>query len=668
MILFIIFLSLYAGINFRIIIVLGILEGLFLTIFSFIRFKKSVGIISLLSFAIGVGISFIKPNYNQETYQSLIVEVKANYYIVNCGLEKLYVYEKDNTREIGDILLIKGDKVDLDFATTESSFDFKDYLNKKGVYHELNPRSISVKFSNPIKINALRKTYLSKFNNDTKSLISSLFFGISDSDEVTTLFRELHLTRLITNSGLFLDLFLTIFVFLFSLKLKKKYSSLCGLALFAIYSVFTFPRFVVIKFFLIHLLKWVNEYVLKKRFNYLELISILGIAFLLFDYHLAYQDCFFLSFYIPILVLFFNGSFRKIKKWKKLIIIPLVVAISFIPFSINYYHEISPLSFVFQLLLTPALMLYSILVLISFIGIPIYPLLNGFTWFLNNLLNFIKPIFIKIYVPDGGTILIVVYEIIYLIILYFISIKLIDIYKWLLSISLTVGSILIIPIKPAITKFVSFINVGQGDSCLIHDKNINIMIDTGGLANKDIAKNSLIPYLKKEQIYQIDLLITTHNDFDHMGGVESLVKNFKVLDYRNNYEYFPINIGNLTLYNYNSYPELWDEDNDVSLFIGFEMNGYNFLITGDAPKKIETQIIKDYPNLKCDYLKVGHHGSKTSTSDEFINTIKPKEAIISCGYKNKYGHPNKETIQILNKYNVKIRRTDLEGTIKYSFV
>ena len=88
---------------------------------------------------------------------------------------------------------------------------------------------------------------------------------------------------------------------------------------------------------------------------------------------------------------------------------------------------------------------------------------------------------------------------------------------------------------------------------------------------------------------------------------------------------------------------------------------------GDASKNVEYRIIKEYPNLDVDYLKCGHHGSNTSTSEEFIETITPNEAIISCGENNKYGHPNKEVISTLTKYNVEIRRTDTEGTITYKF-
>ena len=78
--------------------------------------------------------------------------------------------------------------------------------------------------------------------------------------------------------------------------------------------------------------------------------------------------------------------------------------------------------------------------------------------------------------------------------------------------------------------------------------------------------------------------------------------------------------------------------------------------------------MKEYPNLDCDILKVGHHGSKTSTSEEFVKFVTPDEAVISCGINNKYGHPQKEVIDILKRNHVTIRRTDIEGTISYSKV
>ena len=86
---------------------------------------------------------------------------------------------------------------------------------------------------------------------------------------------------------------------------------------------------------------------------------------------------------------------------------------------------------------------------------------------------------------------------------------------------------------------------------------------------------------------------------------------------------------------------------------------------GDAPSWVEKEIMKDNKSIPCDILKVGHHGSDTSSSDAFIDYINPKEAVVSCGKNNKFGHPSKSVVVTLNKHNIKIRRTDIEGTITY---
>ena len=109
--------------------------------------------------------------------------------------------------------------------------------------------------------------------------------------------------------------------------------------------------------------------------------------------------------------------------------------------------------------------------------------------------------------------------------------------------------------------------------------------------------------------------------------------------------------------------EKYDNENDNSNVIYTELNGYKFMFMGDASKLKEEDIIKKYKLAKIDFLKVGHHGSKTSSSKEFISKINPKYSIISVGRKNKYGHPNKEALNNLN--NSKIYRTDQDGSIMF---
>jgi competence protein ComEC len=178
-----------------------------------------------------------------------------------------------------------------------------------------------------------------------------------------------------------------------------------------------------------------------------------------------------------------------------------------------------------------------------------------------------------------------------------------------------------------------------------------------------MAEEVLIPYLRKKRIYHLDYLIASHGDYDHIGAKDSLLKNFSVGKFIDSTESFPLTFGNVTLTNYNHYKA--SDENEKSLVLGMDFMDKKWLFMGDAPMEIEEEIIKDYPTLDCDILKAGHHGSKTSSSLDFLKTVTPDTAIISVGYKNHYGHPDKEVIARLESLNIEIRRTDVEGTITY---
>ena len=666
MTIFFLFLALFIGINIRYTIALGIIELVILLLFVLWRLGKKAMITIIVASLIGVGLSFIRPSFHKEAYQAVVIESKENYFITSSSLEKFYIYQREHNYEIGDILYLKGEKEELDFSTIESSFDFKEYLNKKGVYSQFVPAKIEVKFRTPFRIQQIKKNFLLRFSPKSRALIGSIFFSMGSEEEIYYKGKELHLFRLLSNSGIYLSLIYSALSFILGYLIKKdKAKKIITLVLFAPILVFSFPRFVVIKFVLFKLALWINEYILKKRFDYLEMIGIVGTILLLINYYYAYQDSFVLAFFIPIISYFFNNSFKSINKNNKKLIISGLIIVSFIPFSLSYYHEIAPLAPIFQLIFTPFFVIYYFLALLAFIHIPIYSGINGYSEFIHRLFNAFSKLNFSVYGMEMTPTLIVLFEALYLILIYYLAIK----HKPMIKIALV--PILInlfvyfVPIKNILFDQVSFINVGQGDSTLIRRRDTAILIDTGGLTYRDIAKESLIPFFKKNRIYDIDLLITTHDDFDHSGGVDSLIENFTVKRYVKDYQLFPITIGGITLTNYNVYPELWSEENDESLVIGFKTNNYNYLIMGDAPIKIEKEIIKHNEKIPCDILKVGHHGSKTSTSDAFIKYLKPKVGIISCGKDNKYGHPHYVVLSILRKYHVKIRRTDLEGTITY---
>ena len=232
--------------------------------------------------------------------------------------------------------------------------------------------------------------------------------------------------------------------------------------------------------------------------------------------------------------------------------------------------------------------------------------------------------------------------------------------------------------------YINFIDVGQGDSILIHKDNKSILIDTGGsLTNKgNISNNTIIPLLKSYGINKIEYLILTHGDADHMGESENIVNNLKIKNVifncgsynkmerslidllkDKNINYYKcinkLNALDLNFYflNTNDYKN----ENDNSNVIYTNINNNKFMFMGDAGVETEKDIIDKYDLNNIDVLKIGHHGSKTSTSKLFIEEITPKISVISVGENNKYNHPNSNVLKVLE--NTKIYRTDKQGSI-----
>lgn len=177
--------------------------------------------------------------------------------------------------------------------------------------------------------------------------------------------------------------------------------------------------------------------------------------------------------------------------------------------------------------------------------------------------------------------------------------------------------------------------------------------------------------------------MSPHGDYDHMGDAINLVENFnvknvifncgdynllekKLINKLNNQNIsYSSCIQSLNINDYNLIflqTKKFDNENDNSNVIYFDINTYKFLFMGDAGIKKESEVLEKYNLKNIDFLKVGHHGSNTSSSEKFLNIIKPKYSIISVGKNNRYGHPKNEVLN--NLKNSKIYRTDLEGSMK----
>ena len=231
-----------------------------------------------------------------------------------------------------------------------------------------------------------------------------------------------------------------------------------------------------------------------------------------------------------------------------------------------------------------------------------------------------------------------------------------------------------------------FLDVGQGDSILIHSKDKTMLVDTGGVMNysrekwqerknkKSLTNYVTIPVLKKLGIRKIDYLVLTHGDFDHMGEALKLIKQYSVEDIYLNQGNFN-SLEKNVIKKYRHVYQIREKEkrketqrkmleNDSSSILLMYYKNKKILLTGDASKKSEEYILNKYNIGKIDVLKIGHHGSITSTSDELLKELRPSLAIISCGKNNRFNHPHKETIDKLKEYRIKYLRTDISGTIR----
>ncbi|MHA2612112.1 MAG: ComEC/Rec2 family competence protein [bacterium JZ-2024 1] len=241
------------------------------------------------------------------------------------------------------------------------------------------------------------------------------------------------------------------------------------------------------------------------------------------------------------------------------------------------------------------------------------------------------------------------------------------------------------------------LDVGQGDAVLIQDPlGGAALIDSGppSFASRSIH-HDIVALLRKYGVKSITLLIGTHPDADHIGGMPKVIQNFPVtfyldphlpkkitlyldflrilrekvkngeIEYRQADEQ-KISLGKTVLEIFPAPSPPFPDPNDNSIVVRLRYQNWSILFTGDAEREQEQWLMEKFPShrLRAEGLKAGHHGSSSSSSEEFLNVVSPSVVFISCGKNNRYGHPHPAVIDRLEKIGARIFRTDLLGTIR----
>ncbi|MFP7169673.1 DNA internalization-related competence protein ComEC/Rec2 [Terribacillus sp. 7520-G] len=636
----------------------------------------------------------------------------------SASIQVTYFKQDDQERlpglTTGAICTMKGSPAHPDAATNPGQFDHRHYLKQQGVFYELelqNLEDITCTGSSPFsQLSKARAAFLheagERLDPETAAWVQAMIAGEDSNlnEETINLFNRWSLSHILAISGMHIALFSAILHFVLTkLQILTVEKSFWFLFIFlGIYPVFaggepSVWRSALMVMLIMVLLRF------SIRLPIIDSISIVFLLLLVLDprylFHIGFQFSFLVSLALLLSARIYTGSFIS-----ALLETSLLSQLVILPLQVSQFYFLNPLSVLMNLFAIPFYTFVAIplLLLISILLFP-WPqaaaLLGGVFRFLNDMvIRIIQSIDSVAFYPwVTGKLPIGLSLLYFAVLILFCSAwekrrrrKAVGYGAILTAIPLAA---VLLPYTSS-TGYVTMLDIGQGDAFVIelpYRKGI-YFIDAAGSVGMDFKPTDknfervIKPFLYERGIAQVDGIFASHADHDHIGSIGKLTREFHV-DWVRTSVYFE-----------KSKMDDWNTDTDIipwrsgellrlpgwevqllapardkgdpnrnSLVMYTRLGGKSWLFTGDIGKEEEMELIRSYPSLQADVLKVGHHGSNTSTDPDFLAFIKPETALISAGRNNRYGHPSPEVIQALEQQNIRIWRTDTDGAVVYAF-
>jgi competence protein ComEC len=676
------------------------------------------------------------PKIDGDLFQIMGTEIQYNEkmiirYPIHSKAEKIMLENEDF---YGYVCKVIGELKRPKPAKNENAFNYQNYLNTKGIFWILESEQTPFEKCSLEKVNLFYSLKQLRFRGikylehnfppEVAGLSSALIFGDRNlmDPEVVSNYQKVGIIHLLAISGLHVSLLIGMLYFI-GLRCGATRECMTNsiLIILPVYAILTggspsVIRAVLMIFLIMVTMKWQSIIKLYP----LDAISLAFVIFLFFDplvlLDIGFQLSFSVSFAIilsaPIILRKYHSSLSK------LLVTSVIAQFSVLPILLYHFYGTSMISIfanlifipLFSYILLPGVyLLFLFHLLFGMIPIPIMNLFSKIIHLSSNTSNLLSHFSAAEFVPGRPSFFFLV---LYAIMIIFVfvtwekkqsnrNIKIMLIFVCFLF-TFQIGWNRINPVGE-----VTIIDVGQGDSILIHlpfGKG-NYLIDTGGSLQFnesqwrikstpfEVGKDVVVPFLKGKGITKIDKLVLTHGDMDHIGGTFSILKELKVkqvlmpsvtepsntelaISWEARKKKIPvIHVSDGDYWeNNDSYFYILSPEknfkgvrNRGSIVLYAKIGGLTWFFGGDLDQEGEEEVIKKYPGLTFDVLKVGHHGSKTSSSEKFLMQCKPKISVLSVGEKNRYGHPNEEVIKSLNKIHTTIYRTDREGGITYRF-
>lgn len=644
-------------------------------------------------------------------------KIKNTKLILYTSLEAEYKY--------GDIIKIKGEYKQAASQTNYKGFNYKQYLKQKNIFGILiseKDKKIGEKKSIFSIINNLNKEFCllldRYYSKEESGILKAMLLGNKTSVEsnIQAIFQNSSLAHVLAISGLHINYIeFIIRKILDTFINSKRKKDIIIISFLILFCIFTGGASSCIRACFMICFSIIGQLFYRKASKINSIC--LSLLFILILNPYSIQDIGLQLSFGGIIGLNIFKEIIKVKNKNNKVLnyvveninTSLAVQIVILPIIIYNFNKLSLTFFISNILVSffilPILILGYLSIIFSkfnlfFLNAIIISEKNILKLFLS-IANFISQIPIsKIIIITPNTLAIILYYVLVIVITFFRDKLKNKIYKILICLMISITIFTNLNFKFDKNLYINFIDVGQGDSCLITSSfNKKILIDAGEGGNEenyDYGKNVIVPYLLDKKISQIDYIMISHFDSDHAGGVLAVLESLKVknivISKQLEENYFlkkviqickekQINIiivkaGDiLKIDKYLKIRILWPDEetivtenqiNNNSIVARLEYFNFKMLFTGDIEKIAEELILQKYINqnyLESIILKVAHHGSKTSSTTGFLEKVKPKIALIGVSKDNNFGHPNKEVIDRLNNMKIKICRTDIDGQI-----
>ncbi len=601
---------------------------------------------------------------------------------------KLRVFiKKKNDLKIGDQIKIEGEFKEPIRNTIPNGFNYKHYLwyHQENIYFK-SEKEEKIGESKNIFLK-IKRNLIEKIENRKNRKYLKIFI-LGDTEELTVdeknSLKVNGINHLFSISGMHISLIIGI-ITIFIRKRKSFLSwTIINIILFGYLTLIDFlpsacRAFVLWNFITLSKIQNLNFTKIK---CFLWMLGTILFIKPFFIFEVGFQFSMTLCFFFCLI----ERKLSEKTKLKQMILISTLALFVSLPITLYYYYEINFLSILWNILIVPFITIFFFpLQLLSLI----IPILSIPAYYLGEIFEVITQILEKI------DFLIMTFHkpsILWIITYYLLLILMLKKKNKKRCVLMIVILIIYLYHYNLIVRksYFLMIDVGQGDSMLIHSNNKTMLLDTGGTLNKStIAEKKILPLLKSLGIRKINVLCLSHGDTDHLGEAIKIIENIKVdkiyfnansinekeikianvakkknipLTQIKERDYF--NIGNFSFFSLNHDLKL---ENPSSIVLLGKIDKFFFLLAGDSTVETEKYILSQYKIPRLLFLKVAHHGSKTSTSTNLLEMVRPKYSLISVGKNNLYHHPDFEVVERLEEYSENVYSTSIYGSIFIKF-